>query len=56
MAFSIPLSGADYQRVAFSMDVLILNEGAMTRIVGIGVGVLVIIELLALQGLIGFMG
>merc|ERR1711959_308903 len=35
-------------------SVLILNEGAMTRIAGISVGVLVVFEMFALQGLIGF--
>jgi len=35
-------------------SVLILNEGAMTRVAGISVGILVIVEMLALQNLIGF--
>merc|ERR1711974_260073 len=35
-------------------SVLILNEGAMTRIAGISVGLLVVFEMFALQGLIGF--
>jgi SulP family sulfate permease len=35
-------------------SVLILNEGAMTRMAGISVGILVIVEMLALQSLIGF--
>jgi len=35
-------------------SVLILNEGAMTRVAGISVGILVIFEMFALQGLIGF--
>merc|ERR1712232_972324 len=35
-------------------SVLILNEGAMTRVAGISVGILVIVEMMALQGLIGY--
>merc|ERR1712139_38574 len=35
-------------------SVLILNEGAMTRVAGVSVGLLVIFEMFALQSLIGF--